>query len=73
MELHKGFLERGRGSLSGSPSKQDLEGVGFSDVKSENNTSYVIITYMQSLTIKLGVPVVAQWVKNLTTCLRMQL
>ena len=60
MELHKGFLERGRGSPSGAASKQDLEGMGSVTFKSENNTSYVIITYMQSLTMKLGVPVVAQ-------------
>jgi len=32
MELHKGFLERGRGSLSGPPSKQDLQGVVVSEV-----------------------------------------
>ena len=36
--------------------------------KSENHTSSVILIYMQSLKMKLGVPVVAQWVKNLTKC-----
>jgi len=32
MEPKKGFLERGRGSLSGPASNQDLEGVVVSEV-----------------------------------------